>query len=318
MKPPYEINSSLLALISKISEKIGRVNASFILDTSPRLRKQNQIRTIQSSLQIEGNTLSEKQITAIIENKRVIGPPTEIREVENAVKVYQRIDEFRFDSVKSFLSAHRMMMSGLIDEPGEFRKKSVGIARGKEIDHIAPPGNKILYLINDLFSYLKCGDEITLIKSCVFHYELEFIHPFVDGNGRMGRLWQTVILMNSYPVFQFIPFETLISNSQSEYYKALSDSDKSGNSTVFIEYMLNIIDRALSEILKASSEKVLDQEARLKHFISLRIEIFTRKDYMNIFKNISTATASRDLKAGIKKGLWEKKGDKRLASYHLV
>lgn len=134
----------------------------------------------------------------------------------------------------------------------------------------------------------------------------------------MGRLWQTVILMDSYPVFQFIPFETLISNSQSEYYKALSDSDKSGNSTVFIEYMLDIIDRALSEILKASSEKVLDQEARLKHFITLGIETFTRKDYMNIFKNISTATASRDLKAGIKMGLWEKKGDKRLASYHLV
>jgi Fic family protein len=318
MKPPYKITPSILALISKISEKIGEVNASFILDTSPKLRKQNAIKTIQSSLQIEGNTLSEKQITAIIENKRVIGPPVEIREVKNAINVYQHIKEFRYESVKSFLSAHRMMMAGLIDKPGEFRKKSVGIARGKEIEHIAPPANKTRYLMNDLFSYLKSKDEIDLIKSCVFHYELEFIHPFVDGNGRMGRLWQTVILMNSYPVFQFIPFETLISKSQSEYYKALSDSDKSGSSTVFIEYMLDIINHALSDILKSASGKVLNQDARIKHFTTLRIDPFTRKDYMKIFKNISTATASRDLKIGIEKGLWKKHGDKRLASYKFM
>ncbi|WP_422353871.1 Fic family protein [Roseivirga pacifica] len=317
MKPPYEINTQILGLITSISEKIGEVNASFLLKSSSNLRKQNKIKTIHSSLQIEGNTLTEQQITAIIENRRVIGPAKDIKEVRNAIKVYESITDFKFDSINSFLNAHKKLMNGLIDNHGKFRKKSVGIVKGSKVEHLAPPAENVQYLMNDLFDYLKNDEEIILIKSCVFHYEMEFIHPFTDGNGRMGRLWQTIILMSKYPVFQHLPFETLISKSQESYYKALSICDKTGNSTAFIEYMLSVINDTLSELIRNSVSVNMTQQSRLQHFCSLNMDSFTRKDYMQVFKQLSSASASRDLKAGIEKGLFLKSGDKRLTTYHL-
>jgi Fic family protein len=317
MKPPYEINTKILGLISSISEKIGEVNASFLIKSSPSLRKQNQIKTIHSSLQIEGNTLTEQQITAILENRRVIGPSKDIKEVRNAIKVYESITDFKFDSIRSFLNAHKTLMEGLIDNPGTFRKEGVGIVKGSKVEHLAPPAENVQYLMNDLFEYLKSDEEITLIKSCVFHYEMEFIHPFSDGNGRMGRLWQTIVLMSKYPVFQYLPFETLISKSQESYYKALSISDKTGNSTVFIEFILSVINDTLSELIKSSVSVNMTQQNRLQYFCSLNMDSFTRKDYMQVFKQLSSASASRDLKAGIEKGLFSKSGDKRLTMYYL-
>jgi Fic family protein len=317
MEPPYEITPKTLGLITSISEKIGEVNASFLLESSPSLRKQNQIKTIHSSLRIEGNTLTEEQITAILENKRVLGPSKDIKEVQNAIKVYENIDAFQFDSVDSFLDAHRILMEGLIDKPGVFRKEGVGIIKGSQIEHFAPPAKNVQYLMNDLFKYLKYQDEITLIKSCVFHYEMEFIHPFMDGNGRMGRLWQTVILMSQYPIFQYLPFETLISKSQEEYYQVLSLCDKSGNSTKFIEYMLSVVNDTLVELIGNSVSVSMSQEDRLLYFCSLNKDTFTRKDYMKVFKHLSSASASRDLKMGIEKKLFIKSGDKRLTIYHL-
>lgn len=317
MKPPYELNSKILEYVSSISEKIGEINASFIVETAPSLRKQNQIKTIHASLQIEGNTLTEQQITAIIENKRVLGPSKDIQEVQNAIKVYEAISSYKFDSVKSFLKAHNTLMAGLIERPGKFRNKGVGIVKGSQVEHIAPPAENVTSLMNNLFDYLKKNDEITLIKSCVFHYEMEFIHPFIDGNGRMGRLWQTIILMSKYPVFQYLPFETLISKSQEEYYKVLSICDKSGNSTLFIEYMLSVINNALKELLSNSIAITITQNDRLQYFCSLKKNSFSRKDYMQVFKQLSSASASRDLKAGIEKGLFIKSGDKRLTTYHL-
>ena len=317
MKPPYELNSKILEYVSSISEKIGEVNASFIVETTPSLRKQNQIKSIHASLQIEGNTLTEQQITAIIENKRVLGPSKDIQEVQNAIKVYEAISSYKFDSVKSFLKAHDTLMAGLIERPGKFRNKGVGIVKGSKVEHIAPPAENETYLMNNLFDYLKKNDEITLIKSCVFHYEMEFIHPFIDGNGRMGRLWQTIILMSKYPVFQYLPFETLISKSQEEYYKVLSICDKSGNSTLFIEYMLSVINNALKELLTNSIAITITQNDRLQYFCSLKKKSFSRKDYMQVFKQLSSASASRDLKVGIEKGLFIKSGDKRLTTYNL-
>lgn len=317
MKPPYELNSKILEYVSSISEKIGEVNASFIVETTPSLRKQNQIKSIHASLQIEGNTLTEQQITAIIENKRVLGPSKDIQEVQNAIKVYEAISSYKFDSVKSFLKAHDTLMAGLIERPGKFRNKGVGIVKGSKVEHIAPPAENVTYLMNNLFDYLKKNDEITLIKSCVFHYEMEFIHPFIDGNGRMGRLWQTIILMSKYPVFQYLPFETLISKSQEEYYKVLSICDKSGNSTLFIEYMLSVINNALKELLTNSIAITITQNDRLQYFCSLKKKSFSRKDYMQVFKQLSSASASRDLKVGIEKGLFIKSGDKRLTTYNL-
>lgn len=317
MRPPYEINSKILGLITNISEKIGQVNASFLLKSAPSLRKQNRIKTIQSSLQIEGNTLTEQQITAILENKRVIGPPKDIKEAQNALKVYDNITTYKFDSINSFLKAHQALMEGLIDDPGVFRKKGIGILKGSKIEHFAPPSKNVRYLMNDLFGYLKNDDEITLIKSCVFHYEMEFIHPFTDGNGRMGRLWQTIILMSQYPIFQYLPFETLISKTQEDYYKVLSICDKTGSSTKFIEYMLSVVNETLTELIENSVSVNMSQEDRLYHFCSLNKDSFTRKDYMQVFKHLSSASASRDLKMGIEKNLFSKSGDKRLTIYHL-
>ena len=318
MKPPYEINPKILNLITGISEKIGEVNASFLVQSTSSLRKQNQIKTIHSSLQIEGNTLTEQQITAILENKRVIGPSKDIKEVQNAIKVYEGILDFKFDSIKSFLKAHKDLMDGLIKNPRAFRKEGVGIVKGSKVKHLAPPAENVSYLMKDLFKYLKDEDEITLIKSCVFHYEMEFIHPFSDGNGRMGRLWQTVILMSKYPVFQDLPFETLISQTQEDYYRVLSICDKSGNSTVFIEYMLSVIHDALSQLISSAIAVKMTQNDRLEYFCSLNTDSFSRKDYMQVFKQLSSASASRDLKIGLEKGLFSKSGDKRLTTYHLI
>ena len=206
MKPPYEISSEILKYISSISEKIGEVNAKYLIKTNPTLRKQNQIKTIQSSLSIEGNTLTEEQITAILENKRVVGPEKDILEVLNALEVYKNIRQLKPESEKDFLKAHNLLLQKLINEPGKYRKQGVGIVKGSKVEHIAPSFENVPYLMKDLFEYLKDKSELTLIKSCVFHYEMEFIHPFLDGNGRMGRLWQTLILMQEYPFFEFLPF----------------------------------------------------------------------------------------------------------------
>lgn len=314
MKPPYDITPKILKLISSISEKIGEVNANYLTKQSPQLRKQNRIKTIHSSLRIEGNTLTEEQITALIENKRVIGPEKDVLEVLNAIKVYEKLDSYKFSSDKSFLKAHLELMNGLIESAGKYRKQGVGIVKGTIVEHVAPPFENVPHLMKDLFEYLKDSDELTLIKSCVFHYEMEFIHPFLDGNGRMGRLWQTLILMAEYPVFEFLPFETLISKTQDEYYKSLALSDKSGKSTYFIEYMLGVIEKSLESLLNYNN-RVLKDVDRLEYFLNLGIKEFNRKDYMNVFKDLSSATASRDLKKGMEMNMFESVGNLNKTKY---
>ena len=317
MKPPYDITPKILKLISSISEKIGEVNANYLTKQSPQLRKQNRIKTIHSSLKIEGNTLTEEQITALIENKRVIGPEKDVLEVLNAIKVYEKLDSYKFSSDKSFLKAHLELMNGLIESAGKYRKQGVGIVKGTIVEHVAPPFENVPHLMKDLFEYLKDSDELTLIKSCVFHYEMEFIHPFLDGNGRMGRLWQTLILMAEYPVFEFLPFETLISKTQDEYYKSLALSDKSGKSTYFIEYMLGVIEKSLESLLNYNN-RVLKDVDRLEYFMNLGIKEFNRKDYMNVFKDLSSATASRDLKKGMEMNMFESVGNLNKTKYIVI
>lgn len=317
MKPPYDITPKILSLISSISEKLGAVNAGFLNKQTPQLRKANKIKTIHSSLQIEGNTLTEEQITALVENRRVVGPKKDVLEVLNAIKVYDSLGSFKFHSEKSFLQAHKLLMQGLIDNPGKYRTKGVGIVKGSKVEHIAPSYKHVPYLMKDLFSYLKDMNELTLVKSCVFHYEMEFIHPFLDGNGRMGRLWQTLILMDQYPIFDFLPFETLIHNSQKAYYKSLAQSDKEGKSTVFIEYMLGVIDQSLADLLNYNN-RILKTEDRIAYFVSQNIKEFSRKDYMNVFKDISTATASRDLKKGVELKYFESIGTANNTKYKII
>ena len=316
MKPPYDITPKILKLITSISEKLGEINATYLSKQSPQLRKQNRIKTIHSSLQIEGNTLTEDQITALIENKRIIGPEKDVMEVLNAIKLYDNIEKYKFYSDKSFLKAHKELMNGLIQSPGKYRTKGVGIVKGNIIEHVAPPAENVPFLMKDLFEYLKDSEELTLIKSCVFHYEMEFIHPFIDGNGRMGRLWQTLILMSEYPVFEFLPFETLISQTQNEYYNSLAMCDKLGKSTIFIEYMLGVINKSLSSLLDYNNRIFKDVD-RLEYFIKLGAKEFTRKDYMNTFKDLSSATASRDLKKGLELKLFESVGLLNKTKYHV-
>lgn len=316
MHPPYQITPEILRLATIIAEKIGRINADYLDKPSPQLRKENRIKTIHSSLSIEGNTLTEAQITAILEQKRVIGPQKDIQEVMNAIHVYEQLRSFQPDSTTSFLSAHKLLMKDLMSDAGKYRKTGVGIMAGNKLAHMAPPADQVPFLMQHLFSYLNSTDEISLIKSCVFHYEMEFIHPFIDGNGRMGRLWQTLILLQEYPVFEFLPFENLIHRTQNNYYKALGESDSIGNSTPFITYMLGVINQSLAELLDYNN-RTMSAEDRLAYFCETTRSTFTRKDYMDVFKDISTATASRDLKLGVEKGLFGKFGDKSNTLYNL-
>ena len=317
MNPPYEITPEILKLITSVSEKIGEINATYLNKPSPKLRKQNRIKTIHSSLKIEGNSLTEEQITALLDKKRVIGPKKDVLEVLNAIEIYENLEKYNPNSEKSFLKAHQDLMIDLIKDAGKYRKQSVGIVKGSQVEHLAPPFENIPFLMKDLFKYLKESEEIELIKSCVFHYEMEFIHPFLDGNGRMGRLWQTLILMEKYPIFEFLPFETMISNDQEKYYKALAQSDKSGKSTKFIEYMLNVIDSSINKLLDFNN-RTLSEQDRLEYFISLNKSEFSRKDYMDVFKDISSSTASRDLKNGLELNLFEKVGEKNKTKYRII
>lgn len=314
MKPPYNLTSEILKLVSEVSHKIGEVNASFLTKQSPELRKRNRIRTIQASLSVEGNTLSIDQVTAIIENKRVLGPTKDIKEVSNAIEVYKQLDKLNPFNEKTFLSAHKILMQGLIKNAGNYRTAGVGIVKGSQITHLAPPASNVSFLMKDLFDYLKKSTELILIKSCVFHYEMELIHPFADGNGRMGRLWQTLLLMQQYSVFEFLPFETLISKNQKQYYQALSTSDKQGESTFFIEFMLKILSNSLDELLTERSGPISSSE-RIRIFLASGIKEFTRKNYMTYFKTISSATASRDILFAVKENLVKKFGDKNKTIY---
>ena len=318
MKPPYQITGKILSLVASISEKIGEVNSAHLNRPPTELRKKNRIKTIQSSLEIEGNTLTIEQITSIIENKHVIGPKKDILEVKNAIAVYNFIDKLDPYSFKSFCNAHAILMEGLIESPGKLRSKSVGIVKGSEVAHIAPQGEMLKPLMTDLFNYLKTDEDLALIKSCVFHYELEFIHPFLDGNGRMGRLWQTLILMNKYPVFEFLPIETVIKEKQKKYYEALGKSDNAGQSTMFVEFMLEVIQESLEDLLKTQNVALTNLD-RIKLYKSIiKEDYFTRKEYLRHYKEISAATASRDLKYGVENGLLEKTGDKNTTRYLFV
>lgn len=315
MKPPYSITGKILKLVALISEKIGEVNSIHLSKPPIELRKKNRIKTIHSSLEIEGNTLTIEQITAIVENKRVIGPPKDIQEVKNAMAVYDYLDELNPYDFDSFCRAHGMLMEGLVDSAGKLRSKSVGIVKGSEVAHIAPPSEMLRSLMNDLFEYLINDDDLVLIKSCVFHYEMEFIHPFIDGNGRMGRLWQTLILKESYPVFEFLPMEALIRERQEEYYGALGKSDSTGESTVFIEFMLEIMLDSLNDLLNIKNVSLTNLD-RVNIFKSvIKSEYFTRKDYLKNFRQISSATASRDLNFAVENGIMEKIGDKNNTKY---
>ena len=262
-KPPLVIKDSMIALVSEISEEIGRIS---ILQeghvVTPHLRRKNRIRTIHSSLAIENNTLSIDQVTAIIDGKRVLGNPNEIREVRNAYDAYELMLALDPLSVDDLLKAHGLMMAGLIPENGVLRTRGIGVFNGQKVIHMAPPAEFVPGQIKDLIAWYKDSRLHPLIKSSVFHYEFEFIHPFADGNGRMGRMWHTMLLGNWKGLFFWIPVEELIQTRQKEYYDALNMADSLADSSCFVELMLEIIRDSLKELTDARniSDQVSDQD----------------------------------------------------------
>jgi len=245
-QPPFTITTDILNLVADISEQVGRLNAS-ALNASPQLRKQNRIKTITGTLAIEGNTLTEEQITAIVDGQRVLGSVRELAEVNGAIAAYEAIPNLKPDSLDDLLTAHGFMMSDILQNAGEFRRKAVGIQKGNVVHHVAPPAHQVSGLMADLRQWLQHANDHPLITSSVFHYELEFIHPFADGNGRMGRLWQTLILSQWHPLFLSLPLESVIKDNQQRYYQALEDADQQADSTPFIHFMLSVIAQTLTQ-----------------------------------------------------------------------
>lgn len=252
-QPPFTLTSAMLTRVAEIAGEVGRLDALGGSGKVPKLRRENRIRSIHSSLAIENNTLTLEQVTAVIAGKRVLGPPKEVQEVRNAFASYEAMPSWNPASSKDLLAAHRLLMQGLADDAGRFRSRPVGIAKGNQVVHLAPPADRVPGLMKDLLGWLKRTDAHPLIAGCVFHYELEFIHPFSDGNGRIGRLWQTLVLSRWNPLFAWLPVESVIRERQEDYYKVLATCDKAGNSTAFIEFLLDAI---LAALLEASGEQV--------------------------------------------------------------
>ena len=320
MRPPFELTGAMLELCMEISRLLGQYEGIKLPKPKPMLIRRNRIRTIQSSLEIEGNRLSESQVTAILDHKRVIGLAKDILEVQNAVKAYERLPHYKPYQMGSLLQSHKLMMQGLVPDAGRLRSTNVGILKGSRVSHVAPKPSLVQGLMRDLFDFIRDDKNIhPLIKSCVFHYELEFIHPFSDGNGRVGRLWQSVLLLHCHPLFEFAPVESLIKKKRRAYYQALELSDKRGRSTDFVLFMLETIRESLETLLSELQPILETSESRVQraqgHFGK---RLFSRKEYLQFQKTISTATASRDLSRAVKRGLLKKTGDKALAEYSFL
>lgn len=317
MRPPFDITPDMLSMCTAITQSLGQYEGVQSPKPQPQLRRLNRIRTIYSSLAIEGNTLSEGQISDILENKRVMGPPKDILEVKNAIKAYERIRDYKVHKLSSLLAAHKIMMGGLVADAGKLRNSNVGIIKGGRVSHMAPKSSMVPELMGNLFEFLRSEKKLhPLIASCVFHYEFEFIHPFSDGNGRLGRLWQSALLIRFHPVFEYVPLENLIKRNQMAYYKALETSDKEGRSTTFTHFMLRMIQDAFEEFfgdLKLPASTVTSRLGNAQRTFATRV--FSRRDYILLHKTISSATASRDLAHGVKGGILIKSGDKALARY---
>lgn len=319
MKPPFIISPRILDGVGALERILGRIDSFHHPRPQPHLRKAHRVRTIQGSLAIEGNSLGLDQVTAILEGKRILGKKAEIQEVMNAIAVYDRMAEFDPYSTRSLLKAHRLMMRNLLDNAGHWRSGGVGIIKGNVLAHIAPPASRVPHLVKELMTYVKRGADHPLIRAAVFHYEFEFIHPFMDGNGRLGRFWHSLLLTRYHPAFEFTPVESLIHQHQQDYYRALAACDRAGDSTAFIEFVLDMTHQALSELVENIRPEVATSATRLARAReALSNRPFTRKDYLRLHKSISTATASRDLLTGMETGLLAKSGERSRTMYRFV
>ena len=259
-KPPFTVSAKAINLIAKISSQLERYVIRMEQEDTLRLRRVNRIKTIHSSLAIEGNTLSEGEVQAVLEGKKVVAPLKEIQEVKNAIKTYELYPKLNPFSIPDLLLAHGTMMAGLVDETGMFRKGGVGVFDGDKPIHIAPPADRVRDLMSVFFGWLENADDHLLIRSCVFHYEFEFIHPFADGNGRIGRLWQSLILGRLNPIFEHLPVENMVYSNQQAYYHAINRSSDLGDSGPFIDFMLEEILNALVGHQGKSNADIADEK----------------------------------------------------------
>ena len=308
-KPPFEITTAILDEVAEIAELVGHVNASLGLSANTMLRRSNRIRTIYSSLAIEQNTLSLEQVTAVLNGMRIIAPPKDIAEVKNAFEIYEMIGSLDPYSVDDLLTAHGVMTRGLVDESGCFRSRPVGVAdKQGNVLHFGTLPDYVPGLVMELLDWVRDSDFHMLIKSCVFHYELELIHPFADGNGRIGRLWHTLLLTHWKPMFAWLPVESMIHDRQDEYYQAINRSNNEAESTAFIEFMLSAIKGALLEAVQSGNTESMSAEEQRW----LQIERFLKKhgtitnaDVREML-GVSSATANRVLAKNVEAGKIQK------------
>ena len=252
-KPPFEITNRMIDYVAEIAELLGKLNVTDALSSNPTLRRSNRIRTIHGSLAIEQNPLSLEQVTAVLNGKHVLAPPKDIAEVKNAYEIYERLDELDPYSVDDLLTAHSLMTRGLVEESGVFRTRPVGVVDSEgHVLHFGTLPQYVPDLVMELLDWAKTSEVHMLVRSCVFHYELELIHPFADGNGRVGRLWHTLLLSKWNAAFAWLPVESIIHDRQQEYYTAINSSNDAGESTVFIEFMLSAIKASLMEVISAN------------------------------------------------------------------
>ena len=287
-KPPFTVSPKAINLIASISSQIERYAIKMEQGDTLRLRRANRIKTIHSSLAIEGNTLSEGEVQAVLEGKTVVAPLKEIQEVRNAIKTYELYPKLDPFSLQDLLLAHGTMMAGLVDEAGVFRKGGVGVFDGDKPVHIAPQADRVRDLMNDLFVWLENADDHLLIRSCVFHYEFEFIHPFADGNGRIGRLWQSLILGRLNPIFEHLPVENMVYSNQQAYYNAINKSSYLADSGPFIDFMLEEILNALIDHQGKSNIDIADEKGL--NYQQARVLGYLRAD-----RHITAAKIAKDL-----------------------
>lgn len=304
-QPPFEINERIMADVIEIAELVGRVSVTDKISMNPTLRRTNRIQTIYSSLAIEQNTLDIEQVTAVLSGKRVIAPPKDIAEVKNAYEIYDNMDKLNPYSIDDLLKTHSVMERGLLNEAGEFRSRPVGVADSEgNILHFGTLPQYVPKLVQELLEWTEKSEIHLLIKSCVFHYEFELIHPFVDGNGRMGRLWHTLLLSKWNPIFAWLPIESIIHDNQSEYYNAINVSNNNGNSTVFIEFMLSVIKQALQESINDKPKNISSKNDlrwnKINDYLETH-EYILNSDVQKLL-GVSSATATRILVGFMKDG----------------